>query len=82
MKRALKSNAYTRDAGSIGENCQYKVGDKITFVMSCLADGINRCYMPVERVMHGTVMYVNEEHQYYTAQTECNGYKICESFKY
>lgn len=32
--------------------------------------------------VHGRIVYINEAHRYYTAEAECNGYKLRESFKF
>lgn len=34
------------------------------------------------RSVSGRIVYINEAHRYYTAEAECNGYKLRESFKY
>ncbi|MBQ9720222.1 MAG: hypothetical protein IJV64_05955 [Oscillospiraceae bacterium] len=33
-------------------------------------------------LLRWTVIYVNERHRLYTAETECNGYRLRESFKF
>lgn len=34
------------------------------------------------RTVHGRIVYINEAHRYFTADTDINGYKLRESFKF
>ena len=34
------------------------------------------------RTVHGRVVYINEAHRYFTAETQINGKKLRESFKF
>ena len=35
-----------------------------------------------ETTAHGRVVYINEEHRYFTAEADLNGKKLRESFKF
>ncbi len=32
--------------------------------------------------VHGRIVYINEDHRYFTAEADINGYKLRESFKF
>lgn len=56
-----------------------KVGDTLRFAPSAFADYDDRG-IPYE--LDGTVVYVNEEHRYYTVEAKCHRWTLKESFKY
>lgn len=35
-----------------------------------------------QKILHGRIVYINEAHRYFTAETEVNGIKLRESFKF
>lgn len=60
-------------------DARHKVWDKVAFIPACFAR-IEKDDIPV--LLHGRVIYVNEEHRYFVAEAPCNGYAIREAFKF
>lgn len=75
---------YVRVIGEAAEEVEppYAVGDKVSFSPSCFTQALNCCYLLTNLSLHGQVVYVNKAHRYYTAEAECNGHTIRESYKY
>lgn len=59
------------------------VGDKLTFKPSCFMQAVDENQsLGITRSVQGTVVYVNAEHRFYTAEGHCNGYILRESYKF
>ena len=58
------------------------IGERVSFIPSCFVRAQESCYLQVETVLHGQVIYVNADHRYYTVEAPCFGYKVRESFKF
>ena len=59
-----------------------RLGEKVTWSPSCFVRSQESCYLLVDQVVHGSVIYVNDAHRYYTVEGSCNGHTIRESFKF
>ena len=60
-------------------DARHRVGDPISWRPRAFTDGD---YPGAVKDLHGRVIYVNEDHRYYTAEAERNGYRLRESFKF
>lgn len=58
------------------------IGDTYTWTPSAFEGASGPGSFEKLRTVHGRIVYINEAHRYFTAETELNGIKLRESFKF
>lgn len=58
------------------------IGDTYTWTPSAFEGASGPGSFEKLRTVHGRIVYINEAHRYFTAETEVNGIKLRESFKF
>lgn len=65
------------------QGASVRMGESVAWMPSAFADVVRNGFATnAARVLHGHVIYINTAHRYYTAEAECNGYRLRESFKF
>lgn len=58
------------------------IGDTYTWTPSAFEGASGPGSFEKLRTVHGRIVYINEAHRYFTAETELNGIELRESFKF
>lgn len=58
------------------------IGDTYTWMPSAFEGASGICGFEKLKTVHGRIVYINEEHRYFTAEADSNGKKLRESFKF
>ena len=72
----MKGLAEPRDGAG---PCPVALGSTFTWRLRAFSDGD---YPGAVNTLHGRIIDVNATHRHYTAEAECNGYRLRESFKF
>lgn len=68
-----------RAAAAAARDARHEIGDPVAWKPYAFMDGD---YPGAVKELRGRVIAVNEAHRHYTAEAECNGYRLRESFKF
>ena len=68
--------------GEAPAHCPVKPGQAYAWMPSMFVDFEGPVRRDVAMTLSGRVIYVNEEHRYYTVEAPCNGHTLRESFKF